>query len=189
MSNKSYPFFPWSDDEDDCQLCADVPRVPADGLNVEPETEQPDNDTDDNYLDPAQVDYNWQPVLAAGIQVSTPGFRKTCAEIIDHSSDVFLNFRDSFGGATCIFKFGITSDPLRRWGFYRADGYERMVVILMSAKVGGVEMLEAHLISKYGHIMGCRNVALGGEGNIGRFPPPYFVYIVGARADRPIRVA
>jgi hypothetical protein len=89
-----------------------------------------------------------------------------------------LNFRDSVGGTICIFKFGIATDPLMRWGFYRADGYERMVVILMSAKVGGVELLEAHLISKHGHIMGCRLVALGGEGILGRFPS-YFVYIVG----------
>ena len=187
MSN-TYPFFPWSDDEADSQPQAELGQTSASNFADEAESDQTIV-SDNNFLDPVPLEYNWESVLKTGIQVATPGFRKTCLEIVQHSSDVFNSFRDSFGGATCVFKFGITCDPVRRMEFYKRDGYQRMIVILMSAKVCGVEMLEAFLISKYGHIMGCRNVALGGEGNLGRFPPPFFVYIVGARADRPVRVA
>jgi len=51
-----------------------------------------------------------------------------------------------------------------------------------------INMLEAALIQSYNHIQGCRNINLGGEGPMSSFPPPYFTYIVAARADGRLRI-
>lgn len=50
-------------------------------------------------------------------------------------------------------------------------------------------MLEAALVSEFHKHVGCRNrEGSGGEGALNREPvalPPYYVYIVGGRADQP----
>ena len=75
----SYPFFPWSDDEDS-QPQAELGKTSASNFADEAESDQTIV-SDNDFLDPVPLEYNWGSVLKAGIQVATPGFCKTCLEL------------------------------------------------------------------------------------------------------------
>eukprot|EP00927_Polykrikos_kofoidii_P016939 TRINITY_DN17697_c0_g5_i1.p1 TRINITY_DN17697_c0_g5~~TRINITY_DN17697_c0_g5_i1.p1 ORF type:complete len:696 (-),score=96.72 TRINITY_DN17697_c0_g5_i1:32-2119(-) len=77
-----------------------------------------------------------------------------------------------------IFKIGITCNPFMRWQAYERDGYTRFHLVFAAEEVGAVQMLEACLIDFFGERSGCRNIARGGEGPVGR--GPYFTYLAVA---------
>ena len=100
--------------------------------------------------------------------------------------------RSELGGARlCVYKIGITSNLNQRWVSYRDQHFARMWCVHASNNLSVVEHLEASLIllfsqEKEGSL---RNVNKGGEGmrkksGEARFPPPYFVYAVGANASQ-----
>ncbi|CAK9093015.1 unnamed protein product [Durusdinium trenchii] len=78
--------------------------------------------------------------------------------------------------APVVFKIGITCTPFVRWRAYEREGYEQMHLLHVTEEPGLVQMLEAALISEFQARPGCRNVARGGEGPVGR--GPYFAYLV-----------
>ncbi|CAJ1422627.1 unnamed protein product, partial [Effrenium voratum] len=78
--------------------------------------------------------------------------------------------------APVVFKIGITCTPLVRWRAYDREGYQQMHLLHVTEEPGLVQMLEAALISEFQGRSGCRNVAKGGEGPVGR--GPYFAYLV-----------
>ena len=66
-------------------------------------------------------------------------------------------------------------------------GYTAMFVLAVSNNVDHIHMLEAACISKFAKYIGCKNAAnSGGEGALNRMDtePPFFLYVVGGRADQ-----
>lgn len=119
---------------------------------------------------------------------------KTCGAILTHAIEQTEWFRKQLGGALCVLKIGITHDAASRWQLYSQANFSHMHIVHVSMSLSQVEMLEAALISHFKRIMrdACRNQARGGEGmrirGKPRHPPPYLVYIVGARADQRARI-
>lgn len=74
-----------------------------------------------------------------------------------------------------VFKIGITCSPLMRYRAYEREGYGSMHLLHATEEPGAVQMLEAALIDAFQGRVGCRNVARGGEGPVGR--APYFAYL------------
>lgn len=93
------------------------------------------------------------------------------------------------GATLCIFKIGVSANPLLRYAAYIEMNYTEMWVIHVSSSLDTIHMLEAALISAFEPYMGCKNAPQsGGEGALNRqkpVKPPYFVYIVAGRADQP----
>lgn len=118
----------------------------------------------------------------------TIGERTTCGKILAHAKAQVTSLREGIGIRLCIFKIGITSNPSVRFDWYLERGYTCMWVIAASDNIGLISMLEAALISEYGHHVGCKNkLNSGGEGALQRcspIPPPFYAYVVGGRADQ-----
>lgn len=133
---------------------------------------------------------DWESARSMGVYnhclrqtISTP----TCGKILTHCKDRVTSFREKIGVRLCISKLGVTACPLTRFQLYKEQGYSVMWTLATSASVDLVHMLEAALISLFHQHIGCRNKeGSGGDGALNRkppTPPPYFVYIVGGRAD------
>lgn len=94
-------------------------------------------------------------------------------------------FRNKIGRSLCVFKVGLTSDPILRFSFYKDASYTHMNLLHASENLGLIQMLEAALITFLFEEKGCRNERYGGE-----CPPSteqrnlFFVYVVGSRADQ-----
>ena len=91
----------------------------------------------------------------------------------------------------CVFKIGVTSNPLVRYLNYRKKNFTSMWVIFQGTSVKEIHMLEAALISLYQATSGCQNATgSGGEGALNKLDacPPYYAYITGGRADQRKRV-
>ena len=118
--------------------------------------------------------------------------KPTCGKILAHCKRQITAFREFLGLALCIFKIGVTADPLDRFEDYRAKAYTNMWIICVSDDVGLTHMLEAALISEFHSAVGCRNSPeTGGEGGLNRkrhAGPPYNTYVTGGRADQLKRV-
>lgn len=101
-------------------------------------------------------------------------------------------FRETIGIRLCVFKIGVTSNPVSRFALYKKSGFTSMWVIATSDSTDLIHMLEAALISEFGKHVGCRiKPGSGGEGALNRAnppKPPYFAYVSGGRADQPRRV-
>ena len=111
-----------------------------------------------------------------------------CGRILEHCKEKKLSFREAMGIRLCVFKIGVTTDPLTRYQSYREKGFTSMWVIFSGDSVDLVHMLEAALVSEYHQHVGCRNQkGTGGEGALNRklcVSPPFYVYVSGARADQ-----
>ncbi|CAE7219602.1 unnamed protein product [Symbiodinium natans] len=93
---------------------------------------------------------------------------------LHRAKDVVRQILDSM--SPVVFKIGITCTPLMRFRAYDREGYQQMHLLHVTEEPGLVQMLEAALISEFQERPGCRNVARGGEGPVGR--APYFAYLV-----------
>lgn len=112
----------------------------------------------------------------------------TCGRILEHAKQQVTNLREKIGIRLCVFKIGVTTNPVQRYVSYVEKGYQSMWVLNMSNSIDLTHMLEAALISEFGSHVGCRNKRnSGGEGALNRAGvlPPFFVYVTGARADQP----
>ena len=129
-----------------------------------------------------------------GIGVSYLPFPKrlkaTAGTILQRCLREVETFRNKMNKNLCVFKLGLTSNPIVRFRFYQEANYTHMTLLHVSEIPGVAQMLEASLISSHMTQHGCRNERFGGECPPGSEMEPYhFVYIVGARADsmKPIR--
>jgi len=74
-----------------------------------------------------------------------------------------------------FFKIGITCNPISRWRAYEREGFAQLHLLHATEEPSLIQMLEAALIDTFRAQPGCRNVAPGGEGRVGR--TPYFAYL------------
>ena len=116
----------------------------------------------------------------------------TCGKILTHCRAQVSAFRKSLGQELCIFKIGVTADPLVRFQDYMDKAYTNMWIVHVSDDLGLTHMLEAALISEFHLESGCRNSpGTGGEGGLNRkkhLGPPFYTYVTGGRADQFKRV-
>ena len=89
------------------------------------------------------------------------------------------------GKQLCIFKFGITAQPLQRWAFYHQENYIRFTVLHATNSLFEACWAEAALIALKDGVRACRNIKRGGDGPLHTKGggPPYFVYLATSRAD------
>lgn len=112
----------------------------------------------------------------------------TCGKLLAHCLAKVISFREKVGIRLCVFKIGVTANPLTRFQLYAEKNFSMMWLIATSSSVDLIHMLEAALINEFHKHVGCKNVeGTGGDGALNRnppAPPPYFVYITGGRADQ-----
>ena len=97
--------------------------------------------------------------------------------VISHGE---LTIRSLTSKKPCIYKVGVTKDPIHRWEFYKEDKQNRftnMKVIYAHGHAHGVCFLEASLIRLFLGLPGNRNIRWGGEG-LQEGLGPFFCYIV-----------
>ena len=136
--------------------------------------------------------FDWGTVKCQGILnkcFQSKATNPTCGRILTHASEQVSCILNEVGASLCIFKIGVSANPLLRFASYLNLGYTTMWVIHVSSSLGLTHMLEASLIREYQSFRGCRNKdGSGGEGALNTskcFKPPFFTYVVGARADQP----
>ena len=137
--------------------------------------------------------FDWELVKAIDLRYKClPDAQATCGKILSHCNDQINLFRERIGLRLCIFKIGVTSNPINRYLMYRDQGFHSMWVLAVSPSVDLIHMLEAGLVMAFYKHVGCRNQkGTGGEGALNkkdRAPPPYFLYVTGGRADQRRRV-
>lgn len=134
---------------------------------------------------------DWRKANEIGIynhSMSKHGPSPTCGKLLGHCKDKVASFRQNMGVRICIFKLGVTTNPISRFELYKEKGYSKMWLLATCSSVDLLHMLEAALISEHYQHVGCKNSkGSGGEGALNRTPPappPYFLYIVGGKADQ-----
>ena len=134
---------------------------------------------------------DWRKANEMGIynhSMSKHGPSPTCGKLLGHCKDKVASFREKMGVRICIFKLGVTTNPMSRFELYKEKGYSKMWLLATCSSVDLLHMLEAALISEHYQHVGCKNSkGSGGEGALNRTlpaPPPYFLYIVGGKADQ-----
>lgn len=120
------------------------------------------------------------------LRIWTP--RPTCGRILAYAKQQVVGLREHLGLSLCIFKIGVTANLPLRFQDYFNKNYSQMWVLLISDDLSLVHMLEAALISEFHCLRGCKNAPnTGGEGALNRKDsggPPFYVYVVGGRADQ-----
>lgn len=136
--------------------------------------------------------FNWQSVRRYQLLNHCDRFRRrkspTCGKILSHARSQITAYREHIGVRICVFKVGITSNPPRRYASYLKLGFSSMWIITQTDSRDLISMLEAACISHFSCHVGCRNKEeSGGEGALNQAnppEPPFYLYVVGARADR-----
>ena len=135
--------------------------------------------------------FDWKLVKPMGLVnhcASEARSNPTCGRILARCQEKVTSFRETVGIRVCVFKLGVSSNPLKRFIGYRQQGFDSMWVIAVSHSLDLIHMLEAGLVALFHQHVGCRNKSgTGGEGALNKkdkAPPPYFMYVTGARADQ-----
>ena len=132
---------------------------------------------------------HWDMVQSYGIltRIGKGSTGVTAGKLLQHCIAQINDFCDHIGQQLCVFKIGVTSNPLCRFCAYLEKGFTAMFVLAVSNNVDHIHMLEAACISKFAKNIGCKNaVNSGGEGalNCMDTEPPFFLYVTGGRADQ-----
>ena len=130
----------------------------------------------------------------AGLSVKLLPDVSLASKILWHCVSCIQSIRERCGGPQlCIFKIGLTANPVQRREGYLQQNFKHFAVIHKvnsTDMLGALEMLEAALIAEfYDNQRCCRNKQLGGESMRDRhfnprFPPPYFAYCAATNAAR-----
>lgn len=134
--------------------------------------------------------FEWKLVQPMGLlNVCPTASNPTCGKILSRCKNQISCFKTKIGNGICVFKIGVSANPVMRYISFVELGFTSMWVLEVSPSIGLIHMLEAALISEYASHVGCRNKeGSGGEGKAGQSKGPYFVYVTGGRADQPRRV-
>ena len=153
--------FPWSDSEDDmtCQSQEDVIMGVSPSSCATASTQLPSSPgsaSDGAWDSTADLD---QRLVSETLVAS---------KILWHCVGVINAVRQENGGnSLCVFKIGLTANPLQRRASYFEQNFHSFVVIHKVCRpdlLGMLEMLEAALIAEfYDDERCCRNRQLGGE--------------------------
>ena len=176
MGRARYNVFPWSDSEDST---ADSARPSPVRVTRSP---RPAKGPSQNIQEHSNLDIR---VVAEDT---------TAGKILRHCIDVVRAIQQENGGSTlCVFKIGLTANPLQRRESYRLQNFKSFVIIHQTYRpdlLGMMEMLEAAVIAAfYDDGYNCRNRQLGGESmrdrsQVPRFPPPYYAYCAATNASQ-----
>ena len=134
--------------------------------------------------------FRWDLVKPMGItsQIGKIDSGKILAgKLLAHCKNKITAFREMIGVRICIFKVGVTVNPLVRFCAYMEKGYTLMWVLAVSESVDQIHMLEAACISEFSKHVGCKNATnSGGEGALHRpdVTPPFYLYVTGGPADQ-----
>ena len=84
--------------------------------------------------------FDWQCVreynLVNHCVLPRAGHSPTCGKILEHAVSKITAFRESIGVRLCIFKVGVTSNPLKRYVMYLKQGFQMMWVITKVSQCG-----------------------------------------------------
>lgn len=134
--------------------------------------------------------FQWDVVQSLGVlnrMMKESARCVTAGKLLEHCKNQITALRESTGGVRlCIFKVGVTTNPIVRFCTYVKQGFQKMFVLAISEHVDQIHMLEAACISEFAKHVGCKNaVNSGGEGALHRndVVPPFYLYVVGGRAD------
>ena len=92
--------------------------------------------------------------------------KPTAGAVLSYVRQQVVAFRESLGLTVCVFKIGVTMNPLCRFLDYKSRNYTSMWVIHQGSDVLETHMLEAALISHFESFMGCRNKPGSGGGKV-----------------------
>ena len=178
MGRPNLNIFPWSDSEDD-------------GATDSSQSFQHDAKSSDD-MDQGPGKHEGEDENMSGLSMSLLPETCTASKILWHCVKLINDVRRHCGGTQlCVFKIGLTSNPLQRMEGYLQQNFKVFAVIhkvTTADLLGMLEMLEAALIAEFHDGQRCcRNKQLGGESMRDnsfkpRFPPPYFAYVAAACA-------
>ena len=103
---------------------------------------------------PIEVSYMPYMPLSSTVQ-------PTAGHILQHCKKRLDSFRASVGENVCVYKVGLTTNPLRRCTWYLQLNYTRMSLLHATQCHGTAEMLEASLIDNHMGRTGFRNQRSG----------------------------
>lgn len=114
------------------------------------------------------LNFPWASVKPFGILnhcVMPRHGKPTFGKVLAHAKNQIQAFREQMGVRVCVFKVGITCNPIQRFISYREVGFTDMWVVTMCDSVDSISMLEAACIALFSAHVGCRNKAeTGGKG-------------------------
>lgn len=176
MPSERLNVFPWSDSEESTDQAPRTSPVPAvTGL-------------------PCAAAKGSKDQNNADLDVRVIGDANTAGKILSHCISVVRQFQQENGGeALCVFKLGLTANPVQRRESYRKQNFKNFIIIHQTCRsdlLGMMEMLEAAVIAHfYDSGYRCRNIQRGGESMRNRdqeprFPPPYYAYCAATNASQ-----
>ena len=179
-SNGKLPIFPWSESESD-----DEDMKPNSDIDMASPTSLASTQLPETPAAPRRCQSS---ILDARFISETA----VASKILWHCVKVINKVRQEHGGnALCVFKIGLTLQPLQRRQSYMEQNFESFVLLHKVCRpelLSMLEMLEAALIAEFhDNERCCRNKQLGGESMrdksfMPRFPPPYYAYCAAACA-------
>ena len=89
--------------------------------------------------------------------------RATAGTILQRCLYEVEKFRTKMTKSLCVFKLGLTTNPIIRFNFYKDANYSHMALLHVTENAGVAQMLEASLIAIHMSQTGCRNEKHGGE--------------------------
>ena len=87
-----------------------------------------------------------------------------------------------------VYKIGVSANLPFRVKTYLDNNYDELWLLGAFTSATACKALERHLIGCHNGIMGCRNTAPGGEGNMAEDKPPFYCYIAIAWAAKRSRI-
>ena len=143
-------------------------------------------------MDPARIP--WDDLRTFGLRNRMMPMRPRpplSGTVLAYCRQQITSFREQMGISLCVFKIGVTSNPVVRFVDYRRRNFSAMWVLFSGDNVKEIHMLEAGLIALFESSTGCQNSQRsGGEGALNKASanPPFYAYVTGGRADQNRRV-
>ena len=90
--------------------------------------------------------------------------KSTAGTILQGCLTQIDRFRNQMTRSLCVYKVGITTNPVLRFHFYARGNYSKMSLLHITENMGVAQMLEAALLAMHISEKECRNERFGGDG-------------------------